>query len=253
MIQLATYLRALVFVPVVAVMTVVLSFPCVLSGLIGRLDLGMKVVRLWCRVVVNFFSIKIHVVGKENYPNSGALLLFNHQSHFDIPVVMLASTGILRWGAKVELFSIPFFGSALRYTGMLPIARENRNEVINLYQKVATEFRAGSNFILAPEGTRQRTPEIGKFKKGPFHFAITAQVPIVPVVVAGAYDILPKSNLMPGVGRWTHHVVVEFLPAISTQGKSNDDIPAISDAMRADILRHFEKAQFALRAYRVDR
>src|SRR5690606_17085370 len=106
----------------------------------------------------------------------------------------------IRFGAKIELFKIPFFGRAMRAVGTLPIARENRAGVFKIYKEAERQFSRDVIFVLAPEGTRQKEPRIGRFKKGPFIFAINARVPIIPAVLRGAHEVLPKKSLLVNVG-----------------------------------------------------
>src|SRR5205823_2559565 len=158
---------------------------------------------------------------------------FNHQSHVDIPSIHSTIRRRLRFGAKIELFKIPIFGAAIRAAGVLPIARANRDEVYRVYRQAAAKLAAGWSFILAPEGTRQREPRIGPFKRGPFVFAIDAQVPLVPIVLKGTFDVLPKSSRLVNVGAWSRTVTLHALPPVETKGLGRDDVTRLMDEVRA--------------------
>ncbi len=161
-------------------------------------------------------GVRMNVKGWENIPkNRGFLLLFNHTSFFDIFIIhnLLPQ---LRFGAKIELFKIPMFGRAMRMVGVLPIARNNPEEVYKVYREAEPKMKAGQIYALAPEGTRQDGGAIGPFKAGPFIFAINTQAPIVPCVLRGAHHILPKHHVLPNWGCWQRTVEVEFLPLVET-------------------------------------
>jgi 1-acyl-sn-glycerol-3-phosphate acyltransferase len=168
------------------------------------------------------FGVHLIVEGKENIPTEGCLFLFNHTSFFDIFSVQ-GVVPHLRFGAKIELFQIPIFGAAMRASGALPIAREKRQEVFKVYEEAKKRFELGDQFALAPEGTRNTEEKLRPFKSGPFVFAINGQVPVVPVVIKGAYAILPKGGILPNTDQWRREVRVRFLAPVSTKGLSIED------------------------------
>ena len=182
--------------------------------------LDNRVIKTWCQLTCWMFGVRVEVKGKENIPqDQGAVLLFNHTSFFDI-FSLHSVVSNLRFGAKIELFNIPLFGTAMRRTGVLPIARSRLEEVIKVYQDAEIRIRNGEKFALAPEGTRQDTEELGPFKSGPFIFAINAHAPIIPVIIRGAHEVLDNHSFIPNLGRWHRTITLEFLPAVSTDSYS---------------------------------
>lgn len=220
--------------------TFVCSIGVIFVSFLGLHDLASTLTRGWAGVVLWMFGIRVDIRGEENLPETGGgIVLFNHQSLFDIPVLMVSSEKNIRFGAKIELFKIPFFGAAMRACGTLPIARENRSEVMRIYKDAEVKFRDNWIFILAPEGTRQKEPMIGRFKKGPFIFAINAQVPLIPVVIKGAHPVLPKKSLAVNVGRMTSVITAEFLPPVSTKGESTSDIDGLVERVRQSVVEKY--------------
>ncbi|MBX7231838.1 MAG: 1-acyl-sn-glycerol-3-phosphate acyltransferase [Bdellovibrionales bacterium] len=184
---------------------------------------------LWASPVLFFAGIEVEVRGSELWPqNSGCLIIFNHSSWMDIIILSAKLPRVPRFGAKIELFSIPFFGTAMRKVGVLPIERKNRRNVLNIYREAEKRAANGECFALAPEGTRQTQLALGRFKRGPFLFAVHAQMPLLALVLAGARDTMPKSSwLLNNSGFWKKKVLVEILPPISTLGKSERDLEDI--------------------------
>jgi 1-acyl-sn-glycerol-3-phosphate acyltransferase len=230
---------AFVFLPALTLLT---SVTVIAYGVIGRDEDITYHMWLWSRIVNWYFGVYVIADGFEKIPeNGGGILAFNHQSHFDIPAITGSSRKLVRYGAKIELFKIPFFGSAIRVAGCLPIARDNRKEVFRIYEDAAKKFKQGIVYALAPEGTRQREPVIGPFKKGPFIFAVNSGVPIIPVVVEGANRVLQKSKLLVNLGCLRRTVLVRVLDPIyiddslsveaSSLGAASSSSPAVLDLL----------------------
>lgn len=189
----------------------------------GKYSLGNFITYWWAQGLLIFFNIKVDVEGRENLQASDGIFLFNHCSHFDIPIIFTALKGkTARFGAKTELFKIPFFGGAMRAMHVLEIHRGERERVLKLYQTSLKNVEKGMNYILAPEGTRQPTGLLGKFKSGPFIMAIAGQVPVKPLVISGAQELMPKGSRLPAWGIWRPRVKIRVLPAVSTKGYTLD-------------------------------
>lgn len=175
-----------------------------------------QVIGTWARGVCFFFNAKIEVKGTENIPNGGCLFLFSHSSFFDI-FALAGSFSHLRFGAKSELFKLPMFGLAMKRTGTLPIVRGRREETFKIYEEAKGRFLNGESFALSPEGGRFYGPNLAPFKAGPFVFAMSAGVPLVPVVIQGAHETLPKENFLANSQTWGSRITLTILPPIETK------------------------------------
>lgn len=113
--------------------TILCSFFVISAGLLGLDRLATTFIRAWSGPLLWVFGIRVIGQGDENIPaKGGGIIVFNHQSLFDIPALTSSTPKKIRFGAKIELFKIPFFGAAMRAVGTLPIARNNRNEVLRI-------------------------------------------------------------------------------------------------------------------------
>jgi 1-acyl-sn-glycerol-3-phosphate acyltransferase len=149
--------------------------------------------KLWGTGLLKFLGIKPEVSGLENLePNRPYIFAANHQSAFDIFVLLTVLPPKVRFLAKKELFAIPLFGPALEKSGSLPIDRSNRQSAMKSIAQAAEAVRSGRSIIIFPEGTRSTTAEMLPFKKGGFVLAIKSRQPIVPVSISGARAVLPK-------------------------------------------------------------
>jgi putative phosphoserine phosphatase/1-acylglycerol-3-phosphate O-acyltransferase len=92
--------------------------------------------------------------------------------------------------AKAEVKQIPVLGQLLTLADVAFVDRSNTSRAISAMQPAVEKLRAGVSIVLAPEGTRSLSPRIGAFKKGGFHLARDAGVPIVPIVIRNAGEIM---------------------------------------------------------------
>ena len=174
----------------------------------------------WCRFVLWVKGIHVTVSGFENIPPTSCLYVFNHSSHLDIPILNSQLTNDIRFGAKDSLFKIPIFGQAVASFQTIKIVRGDREKVIKEYSQSLTRVKEqGISIILAAEGTRNKNPEtFMPFKSGPFILAIEGQLPIVPVIIEGASQILPKHTYFMNFGSWRKQARLKILKPVSTAG-----------------------------------
>ena len=242
MIGLFTHLRSALGIAFNVPFTILVSLIVMTAGVANQPSVATRVMRFWAHVVLSIFGIHIRVVGEKNLPETGGgIIVFNHQSHLDIPSLMRATDKNIRFGAKIELFRIPFFGPAMRKVGTLPIARDNRNEVLKIYREAEARLKENTIFVLAPEGTRQKEPKLGRFKKGPFLFAINAQVPVFPAVIRGAHTVLPKNSYGINLGALSRTIDIELLPPFPTTGLTPNDVTSLMERVREAMHNAFDK------------
>jgi 1-acyl-sn-glycerol-3-phosphate acyltransferase len=127
----------------------------------------------------------------------------NHQSDFDILIVLGFVPGQFRWIAKKELFKIPLFRTAMRNAGYIEIDRQQHDKALKSLDIAAQKIRDGKSVMTFPEGTRSKDGKIKPFKQGMFHLAIKSGVPIIPITIIGAGDIMPKRSLRINPGKIT--------------------------------------------------
>jgi len=229
-IKIITYLRNPFIHIGIALWTVICSYLVVIFSVLRLKWLSQVFVpRIWGKTLAALSFLDIKVEGLETLPEGGALYLFNHASHFDIPIIVSTMDRWIRFGAKIELFKVPFLSTSMRWLGVIPIERTSRKKVLSTYTKYYDKVAEGHNFILAPEGTRQTEPHIGRFKRGPFIFALAAKAPIVPIVIKGAIEALPKGSMVISKNRWRVPIYVKYLPPISVEGYSEDNMDELQE------------------------
>lgn len=213
-------IRSFVFGLVFLLLTLALSIVLILQASVyASRTFVDQVCHFWGRAGLKLFGVNVQVHGLENIPAGSCLFLFSHTSFFDI-LALFAAYPSFRFGAKIELFSVPFFGRAMRRAGILPIARQNREEVFKVYEEARARTANGEKFALAPEGSRNTEEKLLPFKAGPFIFAINAHMPVVPVVIHGALAVMGKYQFLPNNDKCSRQIQVRFLPAIATAGST---------------------------------
>jgi 1-acyl-sn-glycerol-3-phosphate acyltransferase len=154
-----------------------------------------KIARFWGRSILIVSRIKVSVKGLSNLDRSKSYIyMSNHQSNFDIPVLLGYLKVQFRWLAKMELFKIPIFGHAMRKAGYISIDRNNRESAFESLKAAVRKVKSGVSVLIFPEGTRSLDGKIRSFKKGGFVMAVDSGVPIVPVVLTGTSSIMAKGS-----------------------------------------------------------
>lgn len=190
--------RTLYIILWVFVSSVVFGIAAVLVSFFDRHGNAPHLVaRAWARTILFVAAIDVQVRGLEQLDmRQSYIFMPNHQSNFDIPVLLAHLPFQFRWLAKAELFKIPIFGYAMRRAGYIPIDRSRRAAAFRSLANAAAAIRSGRSVIIFPEGTRSRDRQIRPFKKGGFVMAVDAGVPIVPIVLHGTWAIMSTRGLL---------------------------------------------------------
>jgi 1-acyl-sn-glycerol-3-phosphate acyltransferase len=177
--------------------TLAVSFPTVVDAVTRRVTKDQCDERLdrWSRAVLANARIHLDVAGRENLrPGETYLVMSNHQSLYDIPVLFQAIGPNVRMIAKRELFHVPIFGGALSAAGFVAIDRRDRRSAIQSLDHARDVVASGTHVWIAPEGTRSLTGELLPFKKGAFYLAFEGKLLILPVTLSGTREALPAKG-----------------------------------------------------------
>lgn len=223
--------------------TLGISVPTVVDAARHRLTRQICDDRLWGwgKRVIDHLGMTVEVDGAEHFdPSRTYLVMSNHQSHYDVPVLfyvfghVLESEKSLRMVAKIELFSVPFFGRAMKEAGFIAIDRQSREKSLASLRLAKETMESGVNVWIAPEGTRSPTGELLPFKKGGFHLALDVREPILPVTIVGTRRALPRGAARSARGadvRVTLHRAVE----VGSYVKNAKGIASLTEDVRAVI------------------
>ncbi len=206
-------------IPAITVYTVVLGALSLTSMLIDRRGhVAHRCARLWSWLILATTGVRVRVSGPEWVtPNRSYIFVSNHQSIYDLPVLITSIPLQLRILAKASLGSFPVLGWHLRYTGHLLINRAQAGRATR--GRVARLIGRGHSLLVFPEGTRSVDGEVLRFKRGLFSLAIDAGLPVVPIAIIGSRHVMRKGRLMTCPG----DVELVIHEPLSTDGLARGD------------------------------
>ena len=187
---------------VVAIDTVLVALVAVAAALFDQ-KVSYRICQLWARLNLALYGVRVHTRRLAALdPSSAYVFMSNHRSQFDILAVVVAlAEHQLRWVAKVELTRVPVFGWALKHTGHIIIDRSDHEQAVASLRAARAKMEDGISVVIFPEGTRSAAHQmLLPFKKGGFMLALETGFPIVPIVVRGSREILPRDSWQPAAG-----------------------------------------------------
>jgi len=207
----AVSMMILIPVGIVVVLFSLIGLRPLMSALMCRIGQG------WARLLTGITGCTVTVTGRENIPRRGGVcFVSNHGSIFDIVLLLAYSGRFLGFVAKKELMFIPLVNIWIFVFGGLFIDRKNPRKALKTINTGVERIKSGGTMIIFPEGHRSRGCGLLPFHPGSFKLATQSEAVIVPVAIAGTYDVFEKnSRLNPGP------VSITFCKPINTA-----DIPA---------------------------
>jgi 1-acyl-sn-glycerol-3-phosphate acyltransferase len=206
---------------------------CALARLSGSPAPLYALGRAGIKVALLLAGTRIDVVGKERLADHrNTVIVANHVSHLDAPVLLQALGVDFKAVAKKEVFRVPVLGSVLRLADFIEVDRADRAQATRAVARAVSALKGGECFLIFPEGTRSRTGEMGPFKKGGFVVAMDAGSRIVPVALAGTRALMPRGGLRIRPGT----VSVRVLDPVETARYSYDDRDALIAEVRGRLV-----------------
>ena len=174
----------------------------------------------------------VKVSGLENIEHKKTyVVVSNHQSIADI-VLMYKTKMQFKWVAKDSLFKIPILGWNMSLAKHIRLQRGDFSSIKRVYREASEWLRKGVSVVFFPEGTRSDNQEMGAFQNGAFKLAIKEKVPILPIMIEGTKDAIPK-----GSWRFTTKAscVIKVLEPIDTSSFLSRDFVRLRDLTRAQL------------------
>src|SRR5215470_479486 len=159
-------------------------------------------------------GVRLDVHGAEHLAARPAVFLFNHQSQLDVLILAKLLRGGFTGVAKKELANSPGFGVMFRLADVAFVDRRDHAQARKALEPAVQKLRDGISLVIAPEGTRSATPALGPFKKGAFHLAMQAGVPIVSIVIRNSGELMWRGATTIHAGT----VQIAVLPPVATDG-----------------------------------
>ena len=177
---------------------------------------------LWCRIALSISPLwKVKLSGTEHLDRSKPhVVIMNHQSLIDVLIAFYLAYPVKMIGKKILAF-VPIIGWNLFLSGHLLVDRKDLKSQFEAIRRLETLLKGGESLLVFPEGTRTKDGELGEFKKGAFKSAIATGTPLLPVVIDGPFQMLPKKGF---IAPCRHTIFINVLPPmpVSTDEKASD-------------------------------
>lgn len=187
---------------------------------------------MWGRGLLRAVPARLRIVGERDFDRRQPyIVVSNHLSLMDIPILYGWLDLDLKWVMKKELRKVPMIGGGCAMLGHIFLDRGNHQAAVEELQQVKDRLLPGTSILFFPEGTRSRSGQLQAFKMGAFRMAKDIDLPILPLTIMGAERILPPDNikLRPGTATMIIH------PPISVEEVRATDPEELRDRARAII------------------
>ncbi len=182
----------------------------------------------------------IKIIGREKIESDKCyVIVSNHLSQLDIPVAFQLFKPF-KWVSKSELFKIPFIGWNMVLNRYISLKRGDRSGIKHMLLHCEKTLTSGSSIFIFPEGTRSENGDIGKFSNGAFALAKKLNLPIIPVVIKGSHQALPKHSL---VISGNHNISVEVLDPITPESFADKKTGELANEVREIIANRYYETE----------
>lgn len=161
----------------------------------GRRDYIHKISHSWAKFIINASGAKVNIIGLENIPKDQTVLFVsNHQSNFDIPLLLGTIDVPKGFIAKKELEKWPLISTWMKYINCIFMDRDNLRKSAASIVEGINLLKSGYSMVVFPSGHRSKGKSIDEFKSGSFKLATKSKCPIVPLTINGTYKLLEENN-----------------------------------------------------------
>ena len=177
---------------------------------------------------LGWLLFRLRLRGIDRFPESGgALVCSNHQSYLDPVLLGALCDRRMNYLARENLFNSRFFGHLIRFYDAIPVRRDGMS--ITGLKETLRRLKRGEMVVIFPEGTRTEDGSMGSLKSGFCMLARKANVPLVPVGIAGAFEVWPKGQKLPGLSRVCLEAG-EPIPASTVAELDDDELVSLLDS-----------------------
>jgi 1-acyl-sn-glycerol-3-phosphate acyltransferase len=181
-----------------------------------------KIFIVWMKIFFVLTGVRRIFKGKEHFKKGeNYIVICNHRSFMDVPLSTPGIPGANKTIAKASMSKIPLFGLIYK-SGSVLVDRKNEQSRKASYSKMKEILALGLHMCLYPEGTRNKTSEpLQRFHNGAFRLAVDTKKQIIPAVIFYTNIVMPRNKTF---YFWPHKVEMHFLPAISIDGKTVEEL-----------------------------
>ena len=227
------FLRSLAVWSVICTATILFGLPAIPFALLPpRGEWFLKFARGWARLILRVSGVRVRLIHPERLnPKTSVVLAANHESFYDILVLLAVLPMSVRFLAKRNLFRLPFLGWSMAAAGFIPVDRQSRSRNAAVVDTALARLQRGRSLVVFPEETRTRDGELLPFKTGAALIALKAGLPMIPLGLAGTLRIQRRGGFTITPSR----VVLAVGEPIPTAGRPITDRGALTDELRCRI------------------
>lgn len=183
-------------VPLLVIATLICAITTIVLVAWPNCAFVVWVQRIWSRLFFWLFFMNMEVEGEENIvPGQSYVFVANHNSFFDCFAVYGWLPVVFKWIMKAELRKIPFVGTACKVAGHIFIERGATKQALRSLEEAKSRLHDGICVVIFPEGTRSKTGEVARFKRGAFQIASDLDLPVVPLSITGLHEVMAKGRI----------------------------------------------------------
>ena len=229
----------LVLVPVMVLVTMIAAPLAIIFSLAGYpSQANLWVAARWARIIAWLTPMRIEIEGLEHVdPGQSYVVVANHLSQYDIPLIYGFCGLDLRWVIKAEVGKIPFVAQGCRAIGHVFIDRGNPEKARSAINEAVAGLPAGTGVLFFAEGTRSRSGELMPFRKGAFRVAVDRKLPVLPMTVIGTRDLLPPGSLRIRPGRARLVIGQPIQPPVGATDEAIQELSQTTRGVIASTLR----------------
>lgn len=222
------------FMPVFLVLTIITALTTTIGSTLGNGDFwGYYPGHIWGKLSCWLALCPVKVVGKENIdPKTSYIFVANHQGAFDIFLVYGFMGHNFKWILRKGIQKIPFVGSACTAAGHIWVDERGSKGMMQTIRQARQTLTDGMSVVIFPEGTRTKSGHLNRFKKGAYGLAGMVKLPVVPMTIDGAYDILQKGSIIMRPHRLTLTIHKPLPPISKEEGNEAGIARLLADSRR---------------------
>ena len=177
-----------------------------------------QVTQRWGEKTILKTGSLVQVKGVENIPKENVLFVANHQSYFDIPLLIGFLPRLVGFVAKIELEKVPFISLWMKRLGCIFLDRDNLRASLKTIVTGIDKLKSGESLVIFPEGTRSWKNEMGEFKQGSLKLATKSDTTIVPITIDGTYRMFEEYKSV-----HKSNIIITIHEPIPTKGLSQEE------------------------------
>lgn len=233
MIYLYRIYQFLIMIPVLAIATVITALLTIIGSMLGGGRWwGYYPPHYWARLFCWMSMVRVTVHGRENIsPGTSYVFVANHQGAYDIFSIYGYLNHNFRWMMKQGLRSIPLVGYACEKAHQIYVDNSSPNAIRRTMSRAEMLLSHGMSIVVFPEGARTFDGKVRPFKRGAYLLAQEFRLPVVPITIDGAFQVMPRFRKLP---HWGHITLTIHRPIMP--GPDGYDLPELISRSRSDIL-----------------